>query len=244
MIEEYPIVFEVDSFVQNLFQDLSLTLPSLGCHFKGIVTPSDVSARADAGRLKNKLFLFFADLAATEKEMSFKFVLTASGPALKLCFVALTALPALADPSKLPNWDPVLFKPFTAPTGGSGFCLEVDFGPEAASAAPPFDKAGLYAALEDRDAAWDLATAFRQRAETLLLELQSALQGQNIGETLRLAHTLKGAAWSIFAVPLAKKAHLLEMTARNNTLEGAADLYKAIQVAYDEFKVFFARESR
>jgi hypothetical protein len=74
---ETPADFPIFPFVQELFEDLSITLPSLGCHFEGYATPNDLSSRGKRVTLKNKLFLLFADMAQGHQEMQVKFALSA-----------------------------------------------------------------------------------------------------------------------------------------------------------------------
>lgn len=243
MKEYLPAPFEVYPFIQNFFQDLSLTLPALGCQFKGTITPSDIWAEADQNHLKNKLFLLFIDMAGEEKVLEFKFTLTMHEKHLRLCFQPAQALKVFDHPEKLANWDPQLFQLFQTGDQPAGFCAEVDFGPERPDDRLPFDKIKLFEAYGDRTTARNLAVAFAKRAETLVHDLDGALAAGQVEESLRLAHTLKGAARSIFALPLSKQAHLIEMQARSGDLTGTDKLYAELVQVYADFQKFFSGET-
>src|SRR5262245_47835147 len=115
--------FSVHRFVSELFEDLSLTLPSLGCRFEGIVTPSGLMVRGKPLYLKNKLFLLFADLSSHSSKLTVKFRPSRREVDLILGFVC----DPFGGSTGLPGWDAGLFEEFSS-AEGSGFRLRLPSG--------------------------------------------------------------------------------------------------------------------
>lgn len=231
--------FSVHRFVQDLFEDLSLTLPSLGCRFEGTVTPSALTVHGRALYLKNKLFLLFADLASRSPTLSVKFRPAARGPDLLLGFFCHPFLPA--DLGVLPTWDQTIFEYFTSDEG-QGFRLILPAG-QPLEVGPPVhwrQLGQLYGGVANGRKVLD---HFLVRSKELLDDLQRAIETADCPLVLRAAHTLKGSARGVTAEALAEAALQLEMAGRSANLADAPDLYKGLLVTYDEF-ILWVREGQ
>ncbi len=222
--------FPVHRFVQDLFEDLTLTLPSLGCKFEGFVTPSSLTVHGKQGFLKNKLFLFFADLASLSSQLEVRFRLALQGPDLQLGFFCRPfSAQACQD---FPIWDSTLFELF-ASSEGEGFRTTLPAGVPL-EAGPPvhWRRLGqMYGGLANGRHVLD---GFLARCQTLVLDLQKAIETHDCAAVLRIAHTLKGSGRGVTAEALAESALQLEMVGRSGDLTSAPDLYKALLVTYDE----------
>jgi HPt (histidine-containing phosphotransfer) domain-containing protein len=64
------------------------------------------------------------------------------------------------------------------------------------------------------------AASFVKNGETLMLSLKSAVNAHSPEQIELYAHALKGSASNIGAVPLAKKAWIMERNASEKHLEG------------------------
>ena len=231
--------FSVHRFVQELFEDLSLTLPSLGCRFEGIVTPSSLTVHGRALFVKNQLFLLFADLAAHAPTLSVKFRPTARGEDLLLGFFCQPFTPEVMK--TLPTWDASVFETFTS-AEGDGFRFALPAGPPLEPGPPVHWRqlAQLYGGAANGQKVLD---HFLTRSVELLSDLKAAIASGDAAVVLRVAHTLKGSARGVTAGALSEQALQLEMAGRSGNLTGAADLYKALEVTYDEF-ILWVREGR
>lgn len=229
--------FSVHRFVQELFEDLSLTLPSLGCRFEGSVTPSGLTVRGRTLFLKNKLFLLFADLSSNTATLSVKFRPALKGPDMIMGFACQPFDTARA--ATIPTWDPELFSTFTTDEG-KGFQLILPAG-KPLEVGPPVhwrELAQLYGGPGNGRKVLD---HFLVRCKTLLPDLESAIHAGDSHAVLRAAHTLKGSARGVTAKALAEAALQLEMLGRSGDLSTAPDLYKDLLVTYDEF-IHWVRE--
>jgi len=229
--------FSVHRFVQELFEDLSLTLPSLGCRFEGTVTPSALTVHGRTLFLKNKLFLLFADLSSRSPTLLVKFRPALKGTDLVLGF---GCTPFDADSAQtLPTWDGELFAPFVSEEA-TGFQLVLPAG-KPLEVGPPVhwrELAQLYGGPGNGQKVLD---HFLVRCQTLLPDLEAAIQVGDGPTVLRAAHTLKGSARGVTAQALAEAALQLEMLGRSGDLTTASDLYKDLLVTYDEF-IHWVRE--
>lgn len=229
--------FSVHRFVQELFEDLTLTLPSLGCRFEGTVTASALTVHGRTLFLKNKLFLLFADLAGHFPSIAVKFRPAVSGPNLVLGFACR---PFDSDVCRrLPTWDEELFSLF-ATEEGEGFQFSLPAG-SPLEVGPPVhwrELAQLYGGPGNGQKVLD---HFLQRCQPLLSELQAAILANDGPAMLRAAHTLKGSARGVTAQALAEAALQLEMLGRSGDMATAPDLYKDLMVTYDEF-IHWVRE--
>lgn len=229
--------FSVHRFVQELFEDLTLTLPSLGCRFEGTVTASALTVHGRTLFLKNKLFLLFADLASHTPTLTAKFRPAVRGVNLILGF---TCRPFDAEAcGRLPTWDRELFSVFQSDEG-TGFQFSLPTG-KPLEVGPPVhwrELAQLYGGPGNGQKVLD---HFLQRCETLLGDLEAAIQANDGPAVLRVAHTLKGSARGVTAQALAEAALQLEMLGRSGDMTNAPDLYKDLMVTYDEF-IHWVRE--
>ena len=223
--------FSVHKFVQQLFEDLSLTLPSLGCRFEGAVTPSALTVHGRTLFLKNKLFLLFADLSAHTSNLAVKFRPAVKGPDLVLGFGCIPF--DLARASALPTWDPDLYSTFETKEG-TGFQITLPAG-KPLEVGPPVhwrELAQLYGGPGNGRKVLD---HFLLRCQTLLPDLVNAIQAGDCPAVLRAAHTLKGSARGVTAQALAEAALQLEMLGRSGDLTTAPALYKDLLITYEEF---------
>jgi len=220
--------FAVHRFVRGLFEDLSLTLPSLGCLFEGVVTPNGLTVRGRQVYLKNKLFLLFADLASRSTKLRVQFRPSRSEDELVLGFVC----DPFGGSTDLPGWDASLFEEFASPEG-SGFSLRLPQGTPL-DAGPPVHwehLAQLYGSMTNGRRMLDNVV---QRCRDLLPQLDKAIQSGDGPEILRTAHTLKGAARGVTAQSLAEAALQIEMLGRSGDLSTAPALFQDLLVTYDE----------
>jgi len=228
---EIPGEFAVHRFVQELFEDLTLTLPSLGCAFDGVVTPNGLTVKGSAHWLKNKIFLLFADLATGKKTLSVRFQPTLRGVEIELGFACVPFDPGTAV--GLPGWDPALFS-LLSPNQGTGFRVTLPEG-QPLDAGPPVNWSLLDQLYGGAETGARVLAQFVTRSQTLMAEIGQAIATADAPGLLRTAHTLKGSARGVTANPLAEAALQLEMVGRAGALDEAPDLYKALGETYDEF---------
>jgi HPt (histidine-containing phosphotransfer) domain-containing protein len=223
--------FSVHRFVQELFEDLSLTLPSLGCRFEGSVTPSALTVHGRVLFLKNKLFLLFADLSGHTSHLEVKFRPAVKGSNLVLGFACnpFDATQARA----LPTWDTELFEAFDADEG-RGFLVSLPAG-QPVEVGPPVHWRELAQLYGGQGNGRKVLDHFLIRCQALLPDLESAIQSGDGPAVLRAAHTLKGSARGVTAQALAEAALQLEMLGRSGNLATAPELYKELMTAYGEF---------
>lgn len=231
--------FSVHRFVQELFEDLSLTLPSLGCRFEGAVTPSALTVHGRTLFLKNKLFLLFADLSSQNTTLHVKFRPALRGNDLILGF---GCQPFDGDRAQsLPTWDTELFTLF-ASEEDRGFQLSLPSG-KPLEVGPPVHWRELSQLYGGQGNGQKVLDHFLVRCRTLLPDLDAAIRANDGPALLRVAHTLKGSARGVTAQALAEAALQLEMLGRSGDLSSAADLYKGLMVTYDEF-IHWVREGQ
>jgi len=223
--------FSVHRFVRELFEDLGLTLPSLGCQFRGAVTPSALTVHGRPLFLKSKLFLLFADLATKASHLEVKFRPATTGTDLWLGFFCQPF--SSVDCPPLPHWDSSLFELFSSPEG-DGFRFKLPLG-AAIEVGPPVHWRELAQMYGGQVNGRQVLDHFLVRCETLVPDLERAIQAQDNSVVLRIAHTLKGSARGVTAQALAESALQLEMLARAGDMKTGPDLYKALLVTYDEF---------
>jgi HPt (histidine-containing phosphotransfer) domain-containing protein len=223
--------FSVHRFVQELFEDLGLTLPALGCRFEGVVTPSSLTVHGRALFLKNQLFLLFADLASHSPHLSVKFRPAVRGTDLVLGFFCQPFDPAVM--ATLPTWDPTVYATF-ASAEGAGFHLDLPAG-QPLEVGPPVHWRQLGQLYGGAANGRKVLDHFLVRSLELMADLQAAISAADAPAVLRVAHTLKGSARGVTAEALAEDALQLEMAGRAGDLSTAPELYKALQVSYDEF---------
>lgn len=223
--------FAVHRFVQELFEDLTLTLPSLGCRFEGVVTANSLTVHGRSHFLKNKLFLLFADLAAQTPKLAVRFRPALEGDHLLLGFTCDPFDPGTTQ--GVATWDPDLLEVFASPEG-QGFRLSLPAG-KPLEVGPPVhwhQLAQLYGGAANGRQVLD---HFVARCQTLLPDLKAAIVAVDSPNVLRVAHTLKGSARGVTALALAEAALQLEMLGRSGCLTGADELYQTLLGTYDEF---------
>ncbi len=236
---DLPEDFPVFPFVQELFEDLSLTLPSLGCRFEGTVPPNDLSAKARRTHLKNQLFLFFADLAQGRTVITVKFTLASgSDGRQEWCFLAPQVFTPEFAPENLPSWQPEFQRLVMAEGAGFGFML-----PQGTplQVGPPLDWRELFRLYGSPQAGHDMVQNFLRRSEALMSQLDEAVKSQNASECFRLAHTLKGAARGIYALPFSMAALKLEMAGRGGNLAEAANLMTNTREVWQELVAWYRK---
>jgi len=231
--------FSVHRFVQELFEDLSLTLPSLGCRFEGMVTPSALTVHGRTLFLKNKLFLLFADLSSQCPTLTVKFRPALRGTDLVLGF---GCQPFDANRvTTLPTWDKELFSLFHS-AEDQGFQIVLPSG-KPLEVGPPVHWRELAQLYGGQGNGRKVLDHFLVRCQSLLPDLDAAIQASDGPAVLRVAHTLKGSARGVTAQALAEAALQLEMLGRSGDLTAATDLYKDLLVTYDEF-IHWVREGQ
>lgn len=223
--------FAVHRFVQELFEDLTLTLPSLGCRFEGSATASALTVHGRAHWLKNKLFLFFADLAVLSPSLEVRFRPWVEDDQLVLGFYCS---PFRGEQVQgVATWDAEFQSVFSSPEG-EGFRVRLPQGAPM-ELGPPVHWHELAQRYGGAANGRQVLNHFLERCEVLLPDLRRAIEATDSSEVLRAAHTLKGSARGVTAEALAEAALQLEMLGRSGHLTGAGDLYKALLETYDDF---------
>ena len=78
----------------------------------------------------------------------------------------------------------------------------------------------VFGRIGDESIITEFAVSFLKNGETLMLSLKSAVAAHSPEQIELYAHALKGSASNIGAVPLAKKAWIMEKNAAEMNLEG------------------------
>ena len=90
----------------------------------------------------------------------------------------------------------------------------------------------IFGRIGDESIIVEFAVSFLKNGETLMLSLKSAVNAHSPEQIELYAHALKGSASNIGAVPLAKKAWLLEKDASEKNLDDMAEQLRAIEEEY------------
>ena len=96
----------------------------------------------------------------------------------------------------------------------------------------PVDWADLFGRIGDESIITEFATSFLKNGETLMLSLKSAVKAHSPEQIELYAHAMKGSASNMGAIPLAKKAWLLEKDASEKKLNDVAEQLRAIEQEY------------
>ena len=94
----------------------------------------------------------------------------------------------------------------------------------------------IFGRIGDESIITEFAVSFVKNGETLMLSLKSAVSAHSPEQIELYAHALKGSASNIGAVPLAKKAWLLEKAASEKNLDNASEQLRAIEAEYIHLK--------
>lgn len=238
MNQEYVTEFDIHTFILRFFEDLSLTLPSLGCRFQGETDVFNLSAVGDPNWLKNKLFLLFFDLANAHKQMSFRFVVSHRESRVHFFFRSQEPLTSLEHPEGLNSWDGSFFRVESQEGFGSVLTFDLPVGKSVFDASLPFDRRKaleLYLQTETVD---QVLQTFLAKVDEWMGSLDKAIERGDHWEVFRISHSLKGGARNIFALPLAAEAGMLESRARIQDLSEAPQLYAKIRKKYAELMDF------
>ncbi|MEN8128043.1 MAG: Hpt domain-containing protein [Planctomycetota bacterium] len=90
----------------------------------------------------------------------------------------------------------------------------------------------VFGRIGDESIITEFAVSFLKNGETLMLSLKSAVNAHSLEQVELYAHALKGSASNIGAVPLAKKAWLMEKAASEKNLDVAAEQLTATEDEY------------
>ncbi len=90
----------------------------------------------------------------------------------------------------------------------------------------------IFGRIGDESIITEFAISFLKNGETLMLSLKSAVNAHSPEQIELYAHALKGSASNIGAVPLAKKAWLLEKAASEKNLNDMPEQLRATEVEY------------
>ena len=99
----------------------------------------------------------------------------------------------------------------------------------------------VFGRIGDESIIAEFAASFLKNGETLMLSLKSAVNAHSPEQVELYAHALKGSASNIGAVPLAKKAWLLEKSASEKNLEDVSEQLRAIEQEYISLKSLLER---
>ena len=94
----------------------------------------------------------------------------------------------------------------------------------------------VFGRIGDESIITEFAVSFLKNGETLMLSLKSAVNAHSPEQIELYAHALKGSASNIGAVPLAKKAWLLEKAASEKNLDDTPEQLRAIEAEYIHLK--------
>ncbi len=86
----------------------------------------------------------------------------------------------------------------------------------------------------DEDEFMELADLFIETSISDLAKLEAAAQQQDIEETLKASHSIKGAAGNLGFLNIFEIAKTIEHNARSNSLEGASESVEAIREKIQE----------
>jgi HPt (histidine-containing phosphotransfer) domain-containing protein len=100
----------------------------------------------------------------------------------------------------------------------------------------PVEWADVYGRIGNESIIAEFATSFLKNSQTLVLSLKSSVQASCIDRIELYAHALKGSASNIGAIPLAKKAWLIEKAASDRQIEGIQELLEACEQEYFALK--------
>lgn len=90
----------------------------------------------------------------------------------------------------------------------------------------------VFGRIGDESIIAEFADSFLKNGQTLMLSLKSAVNARNPEQIELYAHALKGSASNIGAVPLAKKAWLLEKDASEKNLDKMPEQLQAVEQEY------------
>ena len=99
----------------------------------------------------------------------------------------------------------------------------------------------VFGRIGDESIITQFAVSFLKNGETLMLSLKSAIKAHNPDQIELYAHALKGSASNIGAVPLAKKAWLLEKGASEKNLDNASEQMNIVEQEYIHLKSLLER---
>ena len=90
----------------------------------------------------------------------------------------------------------------------------------------------IFGRIGDESIITEFAASFLKNGETLMLSLKSAVNAHSPEQIELYAHAIKGSGSNMGAVPLAKKAWLLEKAASEKNLDDASEQLRAIEDEY------------
>ncbi len=94
----------------------------------------------------------------------------------------------------------------------------------------------IFGRIGDEPIITEFAVSFLKNGETLMLSLKSAVNAYSPEQIELYAHAIKGSASNMGAVPLAKKAWLLEKAASEKNLDDASEQLRTIEAEYSCLK--------
>jgi PAS domain S-box-containing protein len=105
--------------------------------------------------------------------------------------------------------------------------------PQTPKEIPIFNKEDfMERVMDDQDLAEDILKGFLADIPKKIQQLSQAIQSKDSTQSERVAHTIKGAAYSVGGAPLAKLASELEAMARSNHLDAMAERLSELQNAF------------
>ena len=238
MKQEYVTEFDIHTFILRFFEDLSLTLPSLGCKFQGETDVFNLSAVGDPNWLKNKLFLLFFDLANIHKELNFKFIISHRESRVHFFFRSQEPLGSLEHPENLNSWDGTFFRVENQEEWAGVLTFDLPVGKSVFDASLPFDRRKALELYLQPETVDQVLGIFLSKVEDWLSGLDKSIEKGDHWEVFRLSHSLKGGARNIFALPLAAESGILESRARIQDLSEAPQMYAKIRRQYQELLDF------
>ena len=99
----------------------------------------------------------------------------------------------------------------------------------------------VFGRINDETIITQFAVSFLKNGETLMLSLKSAVNSHGPEQIELYAHALKGSASNIGAVPLAKKAWIMEKNASEMNLDGIDEQLIRVEQEYAFLKSLLER---
>lgn len=106
-----------------------------------------------------------------------------------------------------------------------------------------FDRANFMDRLEgDAELARDLASLFLEDAAEKMAELDTAISSGDTDAIEKIAHSLKGAAANVSAPAVRQLAYRIERAGRENRVDDARQVYRALESAMDALSDVLRRD--
>ena len=232
MVSKELLVIETYSFIQNLFEDLTIGLSYTNCKFQGSLDYIYITVHADPVDLKNNLFLVFFDFSKLQSELNIHFSISHIDDSVKWIFRSPTPIKGLKNLDQLEHWKNEFQK-----LDDNGFFLELQAGPLMVKDLP-FDRDKAKELYLDDQLIDQVLVKFIERCGTLLKELHGSILDLDRKRIFLVAHTIKGSARNVFAIQISSDALRLEKIYEKATQKELLDAWESLNTKYINFLDF------